>query len=527
MDSSNIFQRRLRNKKWSQVYSEKVDNHHILKEKEIEERKASARRKWATYFVGRKVLLFYRQIKKKNEYRTRNHEHDSNKLVIVPWEAHLGSQFLCYICNEPGLSDCLSCSTCNSVAHSMCLPAIPAKSFSCSMCQELYLQEQKRFGEHQLRIKENADRHHYGKIIARFIDVFVERQKFLKKRRAAIALQALTRMLIMKRRFRAYWRNRMRAVIVSVKDLPQMPTGATTVITVVDPSKQKEIFRFNSLIKTKPSDDAFLIPGLNTNHIIVISLVIREDRGGLTPIIKGQAQLPMTDIRDALDTPNLYTLKVNSNAEWQPDGTKRERHVPPSTASKTPDTCVLVYTPMHSILSICMNCTGPPLDIIRKHGDAHNICAANTKKRGMKKLETRRTDWWVVVADGKIHFYQNYGESNPRFSACLNDAEATFALDGDTPTAILTYSDNRRWVFGCENAVDANKFVFAVNESKVAVTGSSIFSRQVSTSESMSLGSRLHGGAHNRHGSVSMTFMSNQSTGKGFHGHSSKTLSLS
>lgn len=459
------------------MYSEKVDTHNILKEKEIEDRKSSARRKWATFYVGRKILQFFRQTRKKNEYRTRNHEND-NKLVIAPWESHLGSQFLCYICNEPGLSDCLSCRTCNSIAHLLCLSFTPGKEFSCHMCKELYQQEQKRFGEQYQKQKLKADRQHYGRIIARFIEVYIERQKFLKKRRAAIAVQALTRMLIMKRIFKVWWRNQMRAVVVSVKDLPQMPMGATTVITVVDPSKQKEIFRFNSIQRAKPTEDAFLIPGLNSSHIIVISLVIREDRGGLTPIIRGQAQLHLNDIKDALDTPNLFTLKVSPVAEWQPDGTKRERHVAPTTASKTQDTLVLVYSPLHAVLSICLSCSGPPLDVIRRPVDIHNL---NPPKRGSKKAELRRTDWWITVAEGKIHFYQTYGESIPRYSTCVKDAEASFLLEGNVPTAVLSLADRRRWTLGCETVVDASRLVFAINESKNVAAGDSMFYRQPSS----------------------------------------------
>lgn len=61
-------------------------------------------------------------------------------------------------------------------------------------------------------------------------------------------------------------------------------------------------------------------------------------------------------------------------------------------------------------------------------------------------------------------FYQNYGDSKPRFMVNIRDVSAT--LQHDMTSVRLIFPDKRSWLFEFENKLQAKQFEFAITETQ-------------------------------------------------------------
>jgi hypothetical protein len=139
--------------------------------------------------------------------------------------------------------------------------------------------------------------------------------------------------------------------------------------------------------------------------------------------------------------------------------------------------CQIRYNAVSTVTSFCTTIHGPPLDVLRRPADTYQIASRNNNGNGKGGgIPERKTKWWLCLIELNLLFYQYFGDTKPRFGVHIVDATVTIVKEiASATTVTVLFSDKRKWTLDFEGPNDAKRFVFAVNESKKAIDGNSIF----------------------------------------------------
>ena len=87
-------------------------------------------------------------------------------------------------------------------------------------------------------------------------------------------------------------------------------------------------------------------------------------------------------------------------------------------------------------------------------------------------------NFFVVVADFKLFFYQFFGDAAPRLIAPIKDATAV--INKSLPNTVqIVMADRRKWALEFTSSFDACKLCFAIHESKkILENGNSLFMKE-------------------------------------------------
>lgn len=141
-----------------------------------------------------------------------------------------------------------------------------------------------------------------------------------------------------------------------------------------------------------------------------------------------------------------------------------------------PMVCQIRYNALSTVTSFCTTIHGPPLDVLRRPADTYQIAPRNNTTGKTGGVPERKTKWWLCLIELNLLFYQYFGDTKPRFGVHIADATATIVKETSPITSVtITFADKRKWTLDFEGSNDAKRFVFAVNESKKAMDGNSIF----------------------------------------------------
>ena len=164
--------------------------------------------------------------------------------------------------------------------------------------------------------------------------------------------------------------------------------------------------------------------------------------------------------------------------QWYPQETKNDKVAFQVSVDVTvkENLCFMIqYKSFRLITTLCIETAGPPLDVLRRPAQLFNATHGH-KGGGNANVnnQERRTKWWVCIVEGRIIFYQYFGDTVPRYVASLSDATASPPKQQSNLT-VLTLGDGRKWLFDFEERKQVNRFVFCVNETKRACDGNSIY----------------------------------------------------
>eukprot|EP01041_Mallomonas_annulata_P005132 gene5132-10259_t len=483
----------IRLKKWSQVYTEKIETDHRLREDVIEKRHDDIMHAWALAIISRRFILKIRRKIEQSRAKNAAFNQIREAFEFTHWEPHLGTQLLCQICTKPGYNNCINCISCNAITHSYCLSnyyKANEKKYKCPECIDLYVEERIRHNQYVKRKKEEGKRQFYGNIIAKHVSSYMARRRFLKKRRSIVRVQALIRRFIFRRKFLSWRSFQMRVIAVEVKDLTEAVEGSTIVLTVVDTMKYTQIFRFDKVIDkfNLLEPVTFLLPGITKNVYIVITISSKDDVGqqGQVTSFKAQGQLPLKDIRNNLET-RVFNVKFTNNVQWPPHAAHAQQGQPRVTQASSNlshsysndnciyDSCTLRLMPLNPVTNPCMQISGPPLDIMRRVTDVF-VAGKRVSNTG-----ERRSQWWICIAETKLYFYQFFGDAIPRHSVSLREATATIP-PGTQCMLHLQLADKRKWQLDFSSHHETLQLAFAVIESRKILDHSSVYFPLVGTS---------------------------------------------
>jgi hypothetical protein len=166
----------------------------------------------------------------------------------------------------------------------------------------------------------------YGVIIAYRVLTFIRRNYFRRLRKALVLLQSLVRRLVTVRRVIALRRQLLRNVIVEVRGLPPITRNGgkgLVVLAVIDPVTRAQIFRMEKALE-KAETEAFLIPGINANATIAVTLCYaRPDDVTNSFVMLVQAQLARRTDKDFMRQ-RSYTMIFSENIKWLPQDVKTQ-----------------------------------------------------------------------------------------------------------------------------------------------------------------------------------------------------------
>lgn len=472
----------LRPKKWSQVYVDKIENDRIEREKVVNIKQQNIQMQWAVMLLSRKFTGKLRRV----IHRTR--ERREEQLNAVPtfskWESHWGTQAFCKLCMKPAFSDCVGCKTCNSIAHTYCLPVddtTDLQKYKCTECVALYREEKRRHSIFVSRRKNEKLLMEKGYFLARKISSYVLRRRFLILRKSAIKVQACIRKFIHRSKFNAWRRAQIRAIIVEIRDLPEVFVGSTVILTVLDTMKYTQIFRYDRVCDKHNFKHpvTYLLPGITKNTILVLTVAYKDETGQLQ-CWRLQSQFTPNDILQTLKSvtrPMKFSNTIQytpHNATHSNQDSRKTGNVAdtkkPLIADITEETCQIRIKVLNPILSPCLQVHGPPLDVLRRPGD--HYFNPSTKK-GKERVSDRRSKWWICIVDAKLCFYQFFGDSYPRYVVLVKDA-SVFISKAFPNNAVIQFADKRKWQLECRSELDAKKFANAVREWKKVYENSSI-----------------------------------------------------
>ena len=256
---------RQRPRKWSQVYCEKIAENreqHTALEKYKNE---TVLKLWSRTVISKRYAVKLHQ--KRRSIASHTREPKLKGLTFEPWMPHWGTQNLCCVCERPCFNDCVVCKCCNSIAHGNCAEInktsngeghrrhsfdpykdndkVDYNEFICGECRDLQSEEKYRYVQQLYTIKEGRAKEVQGKFIAKRLLAYIFRIRFKRQRRFAVLIQSVTRGYLCRKRFQSCRKSQMRVVVVSIRDLPELPDGAGIVLTVVDTMKHTQLFRLD------------------------------------------------------------------------------------------------------------------------------------------------------------------------------------------------------------------------------------------------------------------------------------------
>jgi hypothetical protein len=261
--------RKIRTKKWAQVYTEKIaktENDDLQKKIDQEENKDWLSGVWARTMIAKRLSRLIKQ-----KIRLKSHSCKKSLLnlqyptQVTEWRKDWGSQLMCTICHTPAIYDSIVCNTCNSIAHLSCVEnhddndhilirrdetedEDATTEYYCADCNNHEQLEKADYQKELTRLKHDRYMKQMVSRITSTIKTRIERIRFLKQRQLTIILQALARRHFIRRRFHQRRRNQIRIILFDIVSLPKIDGACMVVWTVVDKFKNHQIFRLDKEI---------------------------------------------------------------------------------------------------------------------------------------------------------------------------------------------------------------------------------------------------------------------------------------
>lgn len=311
-------------KKWSQIYTERVDQ---IKEKKVIKQKDIERKSFYFFLPDNEKEHFILEdwekkmdspeFMKKDALLKAFRSARSTEININPppdqsdWNSQWGCQHLCYICNKPAISDISICTKCDMVAHKLCVLQFNFKSSSiksyhelskelrdhrCPQCYETMAADIQYYEQFVNKIREKKLEDLCADIIGKRVLVFVEKKKLQRKKAAIIKVQAMLRGISTRLKIKTILRQRFRVVLIDIKSLPSfLKESGVVIITVHDTFKNSQIFRFDKTYETALTE-TIMIPGLSWHQSVLINIGVKDETVTYAYSIVGQAQLAIRDI---------------------------------------------------------------------------------------------------------------------------------------------------------------------------------------------------------------------------------------
>jgi hypothetical protein len=284
-----MLQRKVRAKKYSTIYTEKVkENDELADIARFKLRNKSGETfasVIARHVIARKMIKIC-----KAKLYSRSYSCKRSLINLRPpepisnWSDSNGTEILCKVCNLPALYDTISCQHCNEIAHRSCVDmeelndtdAFNANSSTTStsiqtsmttgntiknndinitdkiinnqymICEDCLQFEESELQQHYYQkrklIKEKKQKYIASRIISTLKANFA-RKKFLKKRKVVIKLQSLVRMHKQRKTYRQTRRTVVRLIYLEFMKIP--PNIAYIILTIVDSFKRYQLFRID------------------------------------------------------------------------------------------------------------------------------------------------------------------------------------------------------------------------------------------------------------------------------------------
>lgn len=267
MPSTSIL-RKIRLKKYSTVFTEKINENNIIAEEKARKLRDIAGESLAS-IIARHVVAMRLSKKCKAKLYTRAHSCKKTLMnlkpptPITPWEVGWGNVLMCKVCAQPALYDTVSCQNCNEIAHASCLNPVNDEDdlnmdemsakvhdrmigdriMICAACIKF---EQDEMIMHNKQWKALLDYKKRKIIASRILSTFrayVTRKKFIRKKMLVTTIQSLVRMRRVRKSFEQWRRSQIRIILVECLKIP--PNIAMVVFTVVDSYKKQQLFRLD------------------------------------------------------------------------------------------------------------------------------------------------------------------------------------------------------------------------------------------------------------------------------------------
>jgi hypothetical protein len=261
--------RKIRTKKWAQVYTEKIartDNDELQKKIDEEETRDWLGGVWARTMIAKRLSRLIKQ-----KIRLKSHSCKKSLLnlqyptVVSEWHKDWGSQLMCTLCHTPAIYDSIVCNTCDTIAHLSCVENSSDNShilirrdeteeedasmeYYCADCNTHENLEKADYHKELTRLKHERYMKQMVNRITSTIRTRIGRIRFLRQRQLTITLQALARRHFIRRRFHQLRRNQIRIVHFDIVSLPKIDGACMVVWTVVDKFKNHQIFRLDKEI---------------------------------------------------------------------------------------------------------------------------------------------------------------------------------------------------------------------------------------------------------------------------------------
>jgi hypothetical protein len=298
--------------------------------------------------------------------------------------------------------------------------------YTCYLCLETSKSDLEYYEKHRIDLNKKRIKLIWGKYLVRFFKSKIVRKRFVLKRWMVIKIQSYARKRIQKTKFAIFCRHQLRILILEITHLPPftISKGGLIIVTVVDPIRRAQLYRFDKNYE-ESLQEGILIPGISANMLVTISFCLpKEDILGVFNSYKVicQSLLSIRDIEDYL-VKKILNVTFIKQIRYMPQELKGETntHLYSATAndylvenydidkilsSSSGDgdlnTSVKVsYNPSNPMSSLCSFVNAPSLEFLRKR----------IEKKGIhEKQEHQRTSqWWFILNELSLYFYQYYG----------------------------------------------------------------------------------------------------------------------
>lgn len=433
----------------------------------------------------------------------------------IDWKKHWGTQLMCYICSIPAINDCIVCTKCNLIAHARCVaeekkknnfnnnmsnsnklhalrllaPNAPAKlhptpEYKCPYCEETFNADMQFYNKIVANLRLEKLRNLCATVIAKRILIFLEKRRLAKKKICIIFLQAFFRGKLMRMRYHAQMRTKPRLVLIHFKQLPAWlrDMNAVVVVTVHDTFKDAQLFRYDKTLETALTE-TIMIPGITWYMTMIVNIAVKED--GQNFALLGQSQLAMRDIVDILKRKEIK-LDFADKITWMPQEIFGAKHYHLTIPVRSYSTLIepndfsmrFDYLPQNPVTAVCQMVFAPPLDILKRSAEVGMKKKKTSDMSGGGSAMYRNSRYWICLHKLKLWFFQYYSDASPRFMSDVSEATSNIVMDKGRPTSLinLVHADQRTWLLEFSSKQDAVRFDLALNESKKALTDVSIYS---------------------------------------------------
>ena len=267
-------------KKWTDIYQNELN----LREQKMKVPKVQTTKQ--RVHVAKLIIAtkFARIVREKLKARSFSCRKIANNILPATdfddWDDIWGTQLLCCLCTTPGLHGCVSCITCNAIAHRLCLvkkqkfkllvdsveDAHLIENFECFHCEQSSKDDTMYYKKCLADLQTQRTAILASSIIDAGFKGRIGRLRYARMKRSAITIQSLVRKRRAKKVFYMWRRTELRVVRIefdnlfpsklrkkmfelnansnsNVNESSNLPSGYL-VVTVIDPIKHLQIFRF-------------------------------------------------------------------------------------------------------------------------------------------------------------------------------------------------------------------------------------------------------------------------------------------